>query len=175
MLNKIKLLIKHIYLDFIYFILNNFVLAPKMRAKLFNFFFLNIYIKKDVSIRKNITFYNGSMLKGSLYIGEKCFFNDQCFLDYSSKLEIGDNVTVGMRTMILSSTHKIEYPIRCGGIKNKITCIEDNCWIGAGVIIYPGVKIGKGCVIAAGEIVYNDVPANMLLKQGNLIKLNEKN
>lgn len=38
--------------------------------------------------------------------------------------------------------------------------IEDNCWIGAGVTICPGVRIGKNSVIGAGSVVTKDIPEN---------------
>ena len=36
--------------------------------------------------------------------------------------------------------------------------IEDDVWIGAGSIILPGLKIGKGAIIAAGSVVNKNVP-----------------
>lgn len=41
--------------------------------------------------------------------------------------------------------------------------IGDNCWIGAGAIILPGVTIGNGCVVAAGALVNQDVPDNVMV------------
>ena len=38
--------------------------------------------------------------------------------------------------------------------------IEDNCWIGAGATICPGVHIGENSVIGAGSVVVYDIPAN---------------
>ena len=38
--------------------------------------------------------------------------------------------------------------------------IEDNCWIGAGTTICPGVHIGENSVIGAGSVVVHDIPAN---------------
>jgi maltose O-acetyltransferase len=47
-----------------------------------------------------------------------------------------------------------------------LTCspvrIGSGCWLGAGVIIVPGVEVGAGCVIAAGAVVASDLPANGL-------------
>jgi maltose O-acetyltransferase len=36
--------------------------------------------------------------------------------------------------------------------------IGDNCWLGGGVIVCPGVTIGNGCTIGAGSVVTKDVP-----------------
>ncbi|MTL37854.1 galactoside O-acetyltransferase, partial [Turicibacter sanguinis] len=38
--------------------------------------------------------------------------------------------------------------------------IEDNCWIGEGVVICPGVIIGENTVIRAGSVVTKSIPAN---------------
>ena len=40
----------------------------------------------------------------------------------------------------------------------KPVTIGDDCWIGANVVICPGVTIGMGCVIGAGSVVTRDVP-----------------
>ena len=36
--------------------------------------------------------------------------------------------------------------------------IGDNCWIGGGAIILPGVKIGKNSIIGSGAVVTKDIP-----------------
>ena len=40
--------------------------------------------------------------------------------------------------------------------------IEENVWIGAGVIVLPGVTIGKNSVIGAGSVVTRDIPENVV-------------
>jgi acetyltransferase-like isoleucine patch superfamily enzyme len=40
----------------------------------------------------------------------------------------------------------------------KPVVIEDDVWLGAGVIILPGVRLGHGCVVGAGAVVTDDVP-----------------
>ncbi|HEG44170.1 MAG TPA: hypothetical protein ENH94_09000, partial [Phycisphaerales bacterium] len=44
------------------------------------------------------------------------------------------------------------------GMKEMVTTIEDDVWIGFGSIILAGVKIGRGAIIAAGSVVTKDVP-----------------
>jgi acetyltransferase-like isoleucine patch superfamily enzyme len=38
--------------------------------------------------------------------------------------------------------------------------IEDDAWLGVGVIVLDGVRIGKGAVVGAGAVVTKDLPAN---------------
>jgi len=75
------------------------------------------------------------------------------------KLIIKERVAIGPRvTMILSSDanwSKLMEQIE--PIKSFII-LEDDCWIGAGVIILPGITIGKGSIVGAGSIVTKDVP-----------------
>ena len=40
--------------------------------------------------------------------------------------------------------------------------IGRNCWLGAGVIVVPGITIGENSVIGAGSIVTKDIPPNVL-------------
>ncbi len=40
--------------------------------------------------------------------------------------------------------------------------IGRNCWLGAGVIVVPGVTIGDDTVIGAGSVVTKDIPANVV-------------
>ncbi|MCT7650813.1 acyltransferase [Aliarcobacter butzleri] len=162
----LRILIKVIYLRMIYLIGNLFLPISFIKSKFYNLAHPDFNFEKKVKLRKNITFYSGGELNGKLYIGENSFINEECFIDYSSEIKIGKNVAIGMRTLILSSSHKISFPIRCGETIKKQTIIEDNCWIGAGVIIYPGVKISEGCVVAAGEIVKKDISKNKLFKHG---------
>jgi acetyltransferase-like isoleucine patch superfamily enzyme len=41
--------------------------------------------------------------------------------------------------------------------------IDENCWIGTGAIILPGVRLGKGSVVAAGAVVTHDVPGGVMV------------
>ena len=49
--------------------------------------------------------------------------------------------------------------IKCSR-KNRI---GNNCWIGAKVTILDGTKIGNGCFVAAGAVVYGEYPDNVII------------
>ena len=40
--------------------------------------------------------------------------------------------------------------------------IGEDCWLGGGVVVCPGVTIGNRCVIAAGSVVVKDIPDDSL-------------
>ena len=69
---------------------------------------------------------------------------------------------MGPEVIIYTKNHRIDSmdtAIKYQGETEEIPVyIGDDCWICARSIILPGVKIGRGCVVAAGAVVTKDVP-----------------
>lgn len=100
-------------------------------------------------------------LGGSINIGQYCTVHPFCVLYGGGGLKIGDSVRIATHTVIIPANHMFEDPdilIRLQGIKKEGVVIEDNVWIGAGVRVLDGVRIGKGSVVAAGAVVTKNVP-----------------
>jgi maltose O-acetyltransferase len=121
------------------------------------FFLKNVFkdLGKNVNIRPNINFVNGS----NISIGDYSGIGDRCFLQDIGKIIIGQDVLMGPEVMIYTSNHKVQKDmiIRLQEYDVKDIVIEDDVWIGARVIILPGVTIGRGSVIGAGSIVTRNV------------------
>ena len=67
----------------------------------------------------------------------------------------------GPRVNVFSENHifdRLDTPIKNQGVKKENTIIGNNVWIGANASIMAGVKVGNGCVIAAGSVVTKDIP-----------------
>lgn len=98
-----------------------------------------------------------------LSVGKKTFISFDNFFDLTDSITIGDNVHIAMKSVFITSTHKIETEFRRAGqgISSPIV-IEDGCWIGGNVTILPGVTIGKGTIIAAGAVVTKSCEPNSL-------------
>jgi maltose O-acetyltransferase len=82
-------------------------------------------------------------------------------------VSIGDNVTIGMRVMIIG--HLRDATAQARFLDRPTVRLEDDVYLGPGVIVLPNVTIGKGAVVSAGSVVNRSVPPHTLV-QGNPAK-----
>ena len=95
-------------------------------------------------------------------IGKNVFINFDCvFLDLGG-ITIEDNVLIAPRVNLLSEGHPISPDNRQSLTVGHIH-IKNNAWIGANATIAQGVTIGKNSIVAAGSVVTNDVPDNVVV------------
>ncbi len=97
----------------------------------------------------------------SLTLGKNVRIHPLCYIDAQGGVSIGSDVSIAHGTSILSFEH--DYGDTVEVIKNapltlKEVVIEDNVWIGAGVRILGGARVGTGTVIGAGAVVTKDIP-----------------
>ncbi len=145
----------------------------------FRNFVINIFIASPIipsCLRRFILRIYGLRL-GNCYISPRCFFgnnniiigdgsyiNYDVFFDNMGKIEIGNNVHIGMGTCLCTSTHEIgNIQKRAGKSYGKDIKIGNGCWVGAKVLILPGVQISEGCIVGGGAVVTKDVPANSMV------------
>ncbi|GAA1965531.1 sugar O-acetyltransferase [Kitasatospora viridis] len=96
-------------------------------------------------------------------IGDRTFVNfNAVFLD-TAQITIGADVQIGPNVQLLAATHAL-YPVRRreGWERGEPITIGDNVWLGGGVIVCPGVTIGRDTVVGAGSVVTRDLPAGVL-------------
>ena len=88
-------------------------------------------------------------------------FNLTCVDD--THIYIGDNTMIGPNVTLATAGHPILPRLREKGYQFNLPIhIGKNCWLGAGVIVLPGVNIGDNSVIGAGSIVTKDIPSNVV-------------
>jgi len=98
-----------------------------------------------------------------LHLGSGVYMNFNMTMVDDGNIYIGNKVMFGPNVTIITGTHPVNPSLRERGLQyNKDVYIEDNAWIGSGVTILPGVKIGKNSVIAAGSMVTKDIPDNVV-------------
>lgn len=94
---------------------------------------------------------------GRLEIGERTFINYGCSIAAQELIRIGAGCHLGPYTNIIDNVyHDLEDHLQAPASHPVI--IGDNVWIGARVMVLPGVTIGESAVIGAGAIVTKDVP-----------------
>ncbi len=101
-------------------------------------------------------------------IGEECRISLKARLDFTNPrgIHIGRYTGISFDAVILAHDYLLN--------RHVDTWIGERCQIGARSIIYPGVRIGNGCIIAAGAVVTNNIPDGCVVV-GNPARIVERN
>ena len=147
-----------------------------------------LFAKIGNNVKNDVPFY--CYYGQHISIGNNVIININCTFVDCNKITIGNNVLIASNVQIYTATHPVNISDRLldnwsynnphaffNTYALPVT-IEDNVWIGGGVIILPGVTIGKNSVIGAGSVVNKSIPPNSLAV-GNpckvIRKINNKN
>jgi acetyltransferase-like isoleucine patch superfamily enzyme len=121
-------------------------------------------------LSNNVTILRDTILEtgfgGNLSIGEKTWIHPRCQLNaYLASIRIGSRVQIAPNCAFYCYDHgfapnqRINHqPLRTKGD----IIIEDDAWLGVGVTVLSGVRIGKGAVVGAGSVVTRDIPDNAI-------------
>ena len=98
-----------------------------------------------------------------VHFGKGVYANFNLTLVDDTHIYIGDYTMLGPNVVIATAGHPILPELRPLAYQyNMPVHIGKNCWLGAGVIVLPGVTIGDNTVIGAGSVVTKDIPANVV-------------
>ena len=123
-----------------------------------------VELNKGVQLYSDIIIETGN--KGSIKIGKETHIQPRCqLMAYAGSLTIGCRVEIAPNCAFYPYDHsflpgkRIRYqPAKTkGGI-----FVGDDSWIGVGVIVLDGVRIGEGAVVGAGSVVTSDIPDNAI-------------
>jgi len=101
-----------------------------------------------------------------LSVGRECFLGDECLIDLAEAVSLEDQVTLAERVLVLTHTnvgyhdHPLQrhFPPMAAAV-----VVEAGSFVGAGVTLLPGVRVGRGSFVAAGSVVTEDVPPATLV------------
>lgn len=100
---------------------------------------------------------------GHVHFGKHVYANFNLTLVDDTHIYIGDYTMIGPNVVIATAGHPIAPELREEGYQfNMPVTIGRNCWIGAGVLIMPGITIGENTVIGAGSVVTKDIPDHVV-------------
>ncbi len=98
-----------------------------------------------------------------VHLGKNVYANFNLTLVDDTHIYIGDNTMLAPNVTLATAGHPICPELREKGYQyNAPIHIGKNCWLGAGVIVMPGVTIGEGTVVGAGSVVTRDLPAGVV-------------
>lgn len=99
--------------------------------------------------------------------GKHVHFGDGVYANFGltcvddTHIYVGSHTLFGPNVVLATAGHPMLPELRKHGIQyNMPIHIGENCWLGAGVIVVPGVTIGDNVVIGASSVVTKDIPSN---------------
>lgn len=118
----------------------------------------------DIVVLTSTTY---SPVKGKLTIGDRVVIGSGANIRAAGgMIAIGDNALLGQRVSLIAANHVLDKqaPYRDLPWDSEKTgvILEENVWIGAGVVILPGCTVGKNAVVAAGAVVTECIPPNQV-------------
>jgi acetyltransferase-like isoleucine patch superfamily enzyme len=140
----------------------------KQVLSLFTYYVVNYIIgRRKATIGKHSKVHPTVILRQSerIQIGSHCLINHNNVLQagkFKGRIIIGDYVQTGANVMMFAFNHGhdgLEMPTILQDYYDGDIIIEDDVWIGAGSVILPDVRIGKGAIISSNAVVNKDVPA----------------
>lgn len=98
-----------------------------------------------------------------VHFGRGVYANFNLTLVDDTHIYVGDHTLIGPNVVIATGGHPIDPTLREQGYQyNAPVTVGRNCWLGAGVVLVPGVTVGDNTVIGAGSVVTKDIPPNVV-------------
>ena len=98
-----------------------------------------------------------------VHFGKNVYANFNLTVVDDTHIYVGDGTMFGPNVTLATAGHPIDPKLRAATYQyNMAIHIGKNCWLGAGVIVLPGITIGDNVVIGAGSVVTKDLPDNVI-------------
>jgi acetyltransferase-like isoleucine patch superfamily enzyme len=130
-----------------------------------------LLIGDEVSIRGKCSFFFAARYSETprMLIGDHTGIGHNCSFTVGKEIRIGKHCRFGSAVVVFDAPgHPADPVARLAGLPStdsevRPVTIGDNVWIGTGAVIFPGVTIGDGSIVAMGSVVMTDVPRNTMV------------
>ena len=107
----------------------------------------------------------------NIHVGENFYANFSCTILDCAEVKIGNDCMLAPNVSLFTATHPLDPAERRSGLESTAPIhIGDDCWIGGGAIILPGVSLGNNVVVGAGSVVTKSFGDNVVIA-GNPAKI----
>ena len=98
-----------------------------------------------------------------VHFGTGVYANFNLTMVDDTHIYVGDYTMFGPNVVLATAGHPIAPELRKRGYQyNAPIHIGNNCWLGTGVLVMPGITIGDNVIIGAGSVVTKDIPSNVI-------------
>jgi acetyltransferase-like isoleucine patch superfamily enzyme len=125
----------------------------------------SITLDGSVSLDRGvILLVTGAETPEKLVIRSGTYVNRNTMFDAHHRIEIGRHCMIGPQCYLTDANHGIapDLPVCSQPMTTAEVVLGDDVWLGAGVVVLPGVHIGRGAIVGAGSVVTSDLPANVV-------------
>jgi len=121
-----------------------------------------VNVSRDVKLECAVR--EGHAAAGRIELGDNVFVGERTTIVCHERIFIGRQTMIGHNCSIMDFSHGTApgQPMREQVGELAEVTIGEECWLGAGVIVLPGVTIGSGTIVAAGGVVSRSLPENVL-------------
>lgn len=123
----------------------------------------DIRLEKGVGLDDGVVLLcSGGRKSDKLVLGRDCYVNRHTIFDVHEHIEVEPRALIGPHCYITDADHSFEpgKAVMDQPMRARPVFVGEAAWIGAHVVVLPGVRIGRGAVIGANSIVNRDIPDN---------------
>ena len=98
---------------------------------------------------------------GDIILGDRANIGFNCMIFSASRVVVGSDYLMAAYGYLVGGTHHADdpsIPVLQQGRSSKGIEIGPGGWLGAHVVVFDGVRIGKNVVVAGGSVVHRDLP-----------------
>ena len=119
----------------------------------------HVIIRENTTMGSHVLVGTGSVIDGNVEIGDFVKIIANCYIP--THVRIGSRVFIGPNVVLTND----RYPLKMRDTyEPEGPVVEDLVTLGGGVVVVPGVTIGRGSFVAAGSVVTKDVPPLTFVK-----------
>jgi maltose O-acetyltransferase len=100
----------------------------------------------------------------NIHVGDDFYANFDCVILDCARVSVGRNCMLGPAVHVYTATHPLDAAERVAGTERaEPVSVGDDVWVGGQAVLTPGVTVGDRAVVAAGAVVTEDVPSDVVV------------